>query len=280
MVTYQHTPDDLLKFSSGGGKLSDLVVWYSLPAGFTCRGADECLSRADRKTGKITDGKNTKFRCYEASLEAIYKSVRNKNWHNRNLVHRYRDDTKALTKLITDSFFINGGSSILRPHIGGDFHWYPYFEAMMNFALAHPKVLVYFYTKSVDFWVRYVDAHGSLPDNVVANASWGGKFDHLIHEHKLKSAMVIGHPEPDIDNWIDHDDTIAMTPAHNWQGPTLPNGAPVFYLLIHGTQPKGSQASKDLSQLRKLGFYGYNKNKKKAGLNTKIFDKYREVIPV
>jgi len=32
-------------------------------------------------------------------------------------------------------------------------------------------------------------------------------------------------------------------------------------LLIHNTQPKGSEASKALSKLRKLGIGGYGKNK-------------------
>ena len=49
------------------------IYGFSLPAGYSCPFADECLSKADRITGKITDGPDMKFRCFQASLEAVFE---------------------------------------------------------------------------------------------------------------------------------------------------------------------------------------------------------------
>ena len=276
MSTYIEAPE-LLRFSTGGAKLTDLTTWYSIPAGYTCRGAKECLSRAHKTTGKIKDGKDTVYRCYEASLEAIYKSVRQKNWHNHGLIYPLRNDHDALLELIQNSIDVCApGTRILRPHVGGDFHWYPYFKAMMSYALNNPDVLVYFYTKSIDYWVDYVGAHGDLPPNVVANASWGGKYDHLIADNHLKSVMLEYVKHPEVEEWYDHDDNIAMIHPVNWRGPRLSNGSPVFYQLLHGTQPAGTYASKALSDLKKAGQGGYNKKNKSKAINVKTFNTYKE----
>ena len=53
----------LLKFNFGGNaKLSKEIVTFSLPSGYSCPGAKDCLAKADRETGKIIDGKHQKFR--------------------------------------------------------------------------------------------------------------------------------------------------------------------------------------------------------------------------
>ena len=77
---------------------------FTLPAGHTCIGAKDCLSRADRQTGKITDGEDTIFRCFMASAEARSPSLRKLVWHNLELIKatmmnawRYKKD--VVTKL-------------------------------------------------------------------------------------------------------------------------------------------------------------------------------------
>src|SRR5262245_37884234 len=65
-----------LRFGQGNAKLSQGITTFSLPAGWTCPAAKECLSKADRKTGHIKDGKHVKFRCYAASMECRRPSVR------------------------------------------------------------------------------------------------------------------------------------------------------------------------------------------------------------
>ena len=51
----------LLRFQFGNAKLSKLVAHVSLPSGFTCPGAKECLTYANRETRKITDGPDAKL---------------------------------------------------------------------------------------------------------------------------------------------------------------------------------------------------------------------------
>ena len=60
-----------LKFGEPNAKLKALakrvkmvLKTFSLPSGWTCPAAKECKSRADRATGKIKDGKHTKFCCF------------------------------------------------------------------------------------------------------------------------------------------------------------------------------------------------------------------------
>ena len=55
-----------LKFKNANGKLKKMaqklgvtLKTFTLPAGYTCPGAKDCLAFADRKTGKITDGEHT-----------------------------------------------------------------------------------------------------------------------------------------------------------------------------------------------------------------------------
>ena len=76
----------LLKFGKGNAKLSKKIATISLPSGFTCPGALECLSKANKVTGKIKDGAETVFRCFSASQEALYRNVRENRWFNFDLL--------------------------------------------------------------------------------------------------------------------------------------------------------------------------------------------------
>src|SRR5689334_14368612 len=71
-----------LNFGSGNAKLSAGIATFSLPAGHTCPFAKECFSKADKVTGKIIDGAHCKFRCFAASQECVYPSVRSSRWKN------------------------------------------------------------------------------------------------------------------------------------------------------------------------------------------------------
>ena len=75
----------------------EIVVSFTLPAGHSCPGARECLSRADRETGKIKDGKETNFRCFEASLECIFPSLRELAWHNFSELRLCNDSSAMAT---------------------------------------------------------------------------------------------------------------------------------------------------------------------------------------
>jgi hypothetical protein len=90
---------------------------------------------------------------------------------------------------------------------------------------------------------------GVIPKNFVLNASRGGLHDALISQYSLKSAEVVFSNKEAEDKGleIDHDDSHAYKSGKS------------FALLIHGTQPAGSAASKALSALRKEGWTGYSR---------------------
>ena len=85
-------------------------------------------------------------------------------------------------------------------------------------------------------------------DNLVLTASYGGSDDELIQEYGLRSAKVVfSESEANISGLeIDGDDSHAARPDLRNQD---------FALLIHGTQPKGSEAGKALSALKGKGSY-------------------------
>jgi hypothetical protein len=106
--------------------------------------------------------------------------------------------------------------------------------------------LFYAYTKALPFWISRMN---EIPSNFKLNASKGGKRDDLIKEHNLKEAVVVYSEKQaeELGLEIDHDDT------HAYKGDVS------FALLIHGSQPKGSEASNALKDLKKEGWTGYTK---------------------
>src|SRR5947209_8150378 len=143
MFNSRKTVHTKLRFYYGNAKLNN--IWtFSLPAGFFCPFADQCRSKADRRTGVITDGPATSFRCYAASNEASNPSVRDSRWHNAQLLRgksRY-----AMAKLILDSLSPYAG--YVRVHVSGDFFSQSYFDSWIDLAQCRPRTLFYAYTKS------------------------------------------------------------------------------------------------------------------------------------
>jgi len=239
---------NLLKFGEPNAKLKKLakklklkLKTFSLPAGWTCPGAKDCLSRADRETGKIEDGPDTLFRCFAASGEALYPSLRKMVWHNFELIKatmmdawRYhKDKIQAIANLIDDSL---PKCDIVRVHVGGDYFSKDYLQAWIEVAKRHPDVTFYSYSKSLKFMMEY-----ALPKNLILTASRGGKYDELIDLHGWKEAVVVYSEDEAAEKGleIDHDDEHAAFGKDN------------FALLIHGTQPKGSAASQALQIIKR-----------------------------
>ena len=244
----------MLKFSKENAKLGHINDWmdkkqniysFSLPSGYTCPGALDCLSKANRNTGKITDGKDTKYRCFSASTESIYPSVRNQRWHNFDQLRKLNKE--SMVEAIQEA--LPSDLNICRVHVGGDFFNQKYFDAWMEVARLNPTKTFYAYTKSLPYWVANM---GNIPDNFALNASRGGRQDKLIDDHKLKVAEVVfsleGAKEKNLP--IDHNEYYAI------------NNTGSFALLLHGTQPKGSKASEALKSLKKQGIkYSYSSGK-------------------
>lgn len=248
-IQEQEQPRKLLKFGQGNAKLAPWVTTFSLPAGWSCPFAQDCRSFANRETGKVTDGPLTDFRCYKTSEEARYKTSRENSWHNYDLLRSCRT-SEEMVELILDSLL--PGTPVVRVHTGGDFFSQRYFDAWMEVAGQRPRTKFYFYTKSIRYWVARLaemgNGHtpGALP-NIIPTASRGGSDDNLIDTHGLRSARVV-YSQTEADELgleIDHDDSHAI------------RHGPDFALLIHGTQPAGTEAAKAIATLRAQGEFGY-----------------------
>ena len=237
-----------LKFGEPNSKLKKMLKkmrlilkTFTLPAGWSCPAAQDCLSKADRETGKIQDGPDTEFRCFAASAEATYPSLRNMVWHNFELL-------KEALKLDAQAGFENMPHTsdlihkslpkkfdIMRVHVGGDYFSKKYLQAWIEVAKKNPDKIFYSYSKSLHFFKQF-----ALPENLVLTASRGGKYDDLIDLHGWKEALVV-YSEQEAEEKgleIDHDATHAAFGEKN------------FALLIHGTQPAGSAASIALQKLK------------------------------
>lgn len=245
----------LFSFSRGNSKLPPSTLIFSLPAGHTCPGAYECLSKANRITGIIQDGPATQFRCYAASLEALYSSTRNQRWRNLELLRNCKD-SDAMATLLYRSIVPHltakrrSPANIIRRiriHEGGDFYSKNYMKSWIKVA-KDLDITLYAYTKCLHFLLDFLD---DVPANLVFTASVGGKYDHLL-SHFTRTAYVVSsvaeaeaHALP-----IDHDDSYA------YERP-----AQAFAHLIHGPQPAGSAAMKALQQRRAAReFTGYGPN--------------------
>ena len=240
---------DKLKFGDPNAKLKKMIKkvglvlkTFTLPAGHTCPAAKDCFSRADRVTGKVTDGPDTVFRCFMASAEARSPSLRKLVWHNLELIKEAlkRDAEAGFENMPHTSQLINKSLpkkfDIMRVHVGGDYFNVKYLQAWIEVAKLNPDKVFYSYSKSLHLFKQF-----ALPENLVLTASRGGKHDDLIDLHGWKEALVVYSEEEAAERGleIDHDDTHAAFGEDN------------FALLIHGTQPAGSMASQALQAIKR-----------------------------
>lgn len=213
----------MLTFCKGNKKVGSKVYTFSLPAGYTCPGAKDCLAFAHERNGKakLYDGKSAIFRCFSASQEVLFPSVRNSRWSNYNQLLK-ANGSQGMADLIQASL---PKAKIIRIHVAGDFFHPDYFAAWVKIALANPKIIFYAYTKSLPFWDKY---QVLIPANFRLTASLGGKYDYLAHDKR--QAIVTGSEEEanQMDLEVDHDDTKAQA-----------IGNQSFALVIHGNQKKG-----------------------------------------
>jgi len=253
-----------LKFSNPNSKLRVLkergyrIATFSLPAAWTCPGADSCKARVGRDGG-LVDGPNVKFRCFAASDEAQYVETRNQRWHNFDLLKEHLSDARAMADIISAS--LPKKANAIRIHVSGDFFNAAYFQAWCLVAREHPAVIFYAYTKSIRTWIDNRDA---VPANLVLTASYGGLYDGLIAKHNLKSAIVVFSIDEAnrLGLLIDHDDTHAMD-----------RDCQQFALLVHHTQPPKSEASRAVQALKGLGSYSNNQTvnaARAAAVDTKV----------
>ena len=236
----------LVKYLKGKRK----VYSFDLLSGHSCPFAKECLSKVEvnEDTGKrsLVDGPDTEFRCFSASQEVVYTNVYNSRAGNFN--HMRQLSTASMINLLSEAKPKDLG--ICRIHVAGDFFNPKYFKAWIEFAKMHNDILFYAYTKSLPYWVKEL---GNIPENLVLTASRGGRRDDLINTHSLRSTVVVFSEQEAISQGleIDHDDSHAADPDFRDSD---------FALLIHGVQPKGSEASAAIKELKAKGVnYSYSR---------------------
>ena len=240
----------MLNFSKGNAKLGKHTLIFSLPAGKTCPGAMFCKSfavvGADGKR-TIQDGEHTEFRCFAASSEVQYDAVYNSRASNLDqIVNALRDGSAA--DLIHNSIqhYRTKSTQLVRIHESGDFFSGSYLDAWIEVAHRNPDLKFYCYSKSLQLFLNF-----KLPSNFYLTASYGGKFDYLIDEGYFPRYSKVCMNDADAARLglpVDHDDSHCFA-----DGP--------FALLVHGTQPKGSEWGAAIRQRRKSNqFSGYSKS--------------------
>jgi hypothetical protein len=242
--------DELKPFLDGKRKIYSL----DLLSGYSCPFAKGCLSKAVvDENGKrhIEDGKDNEFRCFSASQEVQYTNVYNSRKHNFDMLRGLH--VNDMIDMLNGSMPQNLG--ICRIHVAGDFFSPAYMFAWINMAMTHTDRLFYAYTKSLKYWLKYRE-YVDLLDNFVLTASYGGRDDDMIEEHNLRSTKVVFSESEAVTLGlaIDHDDSHAARPSISDQD---------FALLIHGTQPKGTEASEALKTLKRNNVrHSYSKTRK------------------
>lgn len=248
----------VIKFSKANAKLKKLekalggrVYSFDMLSGHTCPYARDCHSKAVKTPEgvRIQDGKHTVFRCFSASQEVTFPAVFESRKRNMESILGAASESisKAADMLLSA---LPKDADIVRIHVAGDFKIRNYFEAWKRVAASEPKRIFYAYTKSLPLWVSSRegitrDGVRGLP-NFRLTASRGGSKDTLIESASLREARVV-FSEAEADRLglpIDTDDSHAAL-----------NGGS-FALLIHGAQPKGSEAGKAVRALAGKGSYG------------------------
>ena len=235
----------MLKLSYGNSKIKLLasylgytqkqVASLDLPAGHTCPASLLCQSYSNRETGKITDGKSMKFRCYAASSEAAFPATRRLRWHNFDILKSM--STNAMVEIIESS--IPNQIKVLRIHSSGDYFTRNYFNAWVQVAQNHPEIIFFGYSKILEYThyntdnFKIVYSIGGKYDNQVTNESTIRVVDTVEQGHSLGLPVACdNHPADDYDYIM---------------------GGVSFAIALHGTQPAGSPANKKMGHYRQSG---------------------------
>lgn len=252
----------MLKFSEANAKTKSLygikalrkylrnnrkVYSLDMLSGWTCPAARDCFAKVFVENGKrrLQDGPFTQFRCFSASQEVAYPNVFNARQHNFSIIKNLRHPNH-IAEVICTCLPKNAG--IIRLHVAGDFFKLTYLKGVILAASYRQDVLFYAYTKMLNLLAQVnMDdpSNGVLHENFLITASVGGKYDSMIENLGIRTAKVVfSKKEAKLQGLaIDHDDSHAATKGGN------------FALLLHGIQPKGSEAAVALKELKGQGAY-------------------------
>ena len=273
--------DCVLGFSKNNAKLE--WPYFSLPAGYTCPFATVCKNFPAKWEGPIKGGKfkrpaswdknikpgpQAEIMCYAARAQGQYPGANVQAFKNLDLLKKMKTKEK-MANLIIKSMEYHGlaNTDILRIHEAGDFFSQDYLDAWIEVAKRMPQTLFYAYTVSLPY---YMARKNSLPKNFKMIASMDRKNEQFILDNGLRYSRVVGSEEEarELGLPIDVDDSIAWGSDDN------------FALVIHGSQPKGSEAAQALKQNRQSGLYDKIKQAKELNKQKKntLRDKIRREL--
>lgn len=252
----------ILSFQIGNDKLGKDVGMFSLPAGWTCPFAQDCLKKVSRDVNPDTNkldyerGKDTKHDCYAASEELRHPHVRMNRWQNFDLLNaaKSKEDKVDLILRSLDHFLKNRGRGLkhIRVHESGDFFNVNYMDAWFEVAKQRPDINFYAYTKSTPYLKKLIDKYNRL-DNFSITLSSGGRADDELENLDVKQSKVYSSPEEIYKDGkiLDLDDNLAKEKGGRDKD---------FALLLHGQQKGGTDNAK--LKIRNETFQNYWKNRK------------------
>ena len=262
--------DCVLGFSKKNAKLE--WPYFSLPAGYTCPFATVCKNFPAKWEGPIKGGKwkkpaswdknikpgpQAEIMCYAARAQGQYPGANVQAFKNLDLLKKMKTKEK-MANLIVKSMEYHGlyNTDILRIHEAGDFFSQEYFDAWVEVAKRMPQTLFYAYTVSLPYWMS---RKSQLPKNFKIIASMDKNNEELILKNGLRYSKVVNSAEEaqELGLSIDVDDSLAWSSDDS------------FALVIHGSQPKGSEAAEALKQNRQSGLYDKIKQAKQTNQKNK-----------
>jgi hypothetical protein len=273
--------DCVLGFSKNNAKLE--WPYFSLPAGYTCPFATVCKNFPAKWEGPLRGGKFKKpssweknvkagpkaeMMCYAARAQGQYPGANVQAFKNLDLIKKMKTKEKIADLIVRSMKYHNlDNTDVLRIHEAGDFFNQEYFDAWVEVAKRLPNTLFYAYTVSLPY---YMARKNSLPNNFKVIASMDKNNEDFILDNDLRYSRVVNSPEEakELGLPIDVDDSLAWGTDDN------------FALIIHGGQPKGSEAAKALKKNREAGLYDKMKKIKKMNQTRKnvLRDKIRKEL--
>ena len=273
--------DCILGFSKNNAKLE--WPYFSLPAGYTCPFATVCKNFPAKWEGPLKGGKFKKpssweknvkagpkaeMMCYAARAQGQYPGANVQAFKNLDLIKKMKTKEKIADLIVKSMKYHNlDNTDVLRIHEAGDFFNQEYFDAWVEVAKRLPKTLFYVYTVSLPY---YMARKNSLPNNFKVIASMDKNNEDFILDNDLRYSRVVNSTEEakELGLPIDVDDSLAWGTDDN------------FALIIHGGQPKGSEAAKALKKNRESGLYDKMKKIKKMNQTRKntLRDKIRKEL--
>lgn len=169
-ITYN--PTMKISLAKGNSKLGKGIYAFNLLPG------QQYLSTKDK--GQLTNVAGTCGGCCDGCEKFCYAINDARRYHNtcipslgKNTVIMRHDLNDMFVQLKNEC--IKQKAKVLRYHSSGEIESYDYLLHMVLLATELPTVKFYFYTKRFGFVERYLDEHGSFPENLVCNISeWKG----------------------------------------------------------------------------------------------------------